>query len=87
MSTPTSRDVLIELIGLARDSDEAGLNAWNLPANVSALLQRVVGIGREVEQLHRITARREAEEAESETLLLQLIQQAGLARSDQATET
>ena len=82
----TSRDVLIELIELAKDGDEAGLASWNLPAGISSLLGKLVAVSREVQSLERIVARRESEEAELEQLLLGMLQQSGIATGAAASD-
>lgn len=76
----TSRDVLQELIELSMDGNQAGIDAWNLPRNIETLLNKAVRLNQEIRQLEAIVERREAEEREVESLLLNLIQQSGIAR-------
>lgn len=78
--TNPAADVLQELLQLIRDNDRAGLEAWNLPANIQMLLQRINAVSGEIRELEAIAGRRAALEQELESLALQLIQKAGLSR-------
>ena len=71
----TKEDLLLHLLDASLGGDEAEVASYNLPQGTQLALAALVATYKEHDALEAIVARKEAEMAERESLLLSLLQQ------------